>query len=606
MGCNVSVPDPPAVSPAPPVVHKSPPSAAPSSAPTKQNSSSSNGAVATMTIQVPRGARPGMVLQAKTPHGTLVQFKVPVGVAPGQTFQAQYPITNSNVIDEESKNQKSVATHLIPSYWTNVKIPGNTAFDQMVYIDRQQHDTFNTLLSESYFAKATRDRPCPRGSCPKTAGGCPCVQPGGSPGLPTQYIVRRVVRVEDSSMWAKYVERREAIAENRMMRGEMPLRSPDPPIKTDEVCDQYSQVFEQLDNELNEVYLWHGTNVRAALSIAANDFRVDLAGSNTGTMYGRGAYMAESCTKADEYATDEPGGYYEGVYAMLLCRVCLGKFYYTEHRNEEAGSKVKSGEYDSTLGDRAKSVGTFREFVVYDADAVYPEYVIIYSRVHEADDMQRIDTLGRWSFHMQLPVYWANCYKNPAEESFFEQYRVRTHTVQLLQKLLQSCYKQGKLKVKSARRVENSNVWNSYVQFKQQLNQQLGGFTNSFTPPHELDGDASSGHIMTHAFLTTSEMEESISVSNLDERLNETLLWHGTSREAAEKIISDDFYIPVGKAMKHAARRYSRGHEDHSALSRIVWRLLLHGGAHADRRRAATRERGQAFGAGESREARPS
>ena len=34
-----------------------------------------------------------------------------------------------------------------------------------------------------------------------------------------------------------------------------------------------------------EVYLWHGTNVRAALSIAQNDFRIDLAGSSTGTMH---------------------------------------------------------------------------------------------------------------------------------------------------------------------------------------------------------------------------------------------------------------------------------------------------------------------------------
>ena len=40
-------------------------------------------------------------------------------------------------------------------------------------------------------------------------------------------------------------------------------------------------------------------------------------------MYGPGAYFAESCTKADEYAFDEPGGYYDGIRAMLLCRVCI-------------------------------------------------------------------------------------------------------------------------------------------------------------------------------------------------------------------------------------------------------------------------------------------
>eukprot|EP00438_Fugacium_kawagutii_P032036 Skav217852 [mRNA] locus=scaffold5889:9276:14401:- [translate_table: standard] len=199
------------------------------------------------------------------------------------------------------------------------------------------------------------DRRCPkrleRERCPKTPGGCPCVQPGGTPGLPTGFKVRRVVRVEDSGMWSDYIAKREQIAVTR--EAEMPLPQLDPAIISDEA----------------EVYLWHGTNVRAALSIAQNDFSIDLAGSSTGTMYGRGAYLAEHCTKADEYAVDEPGGYYEGVYALLLCRVCLGKFYYTKVRDPECGQKVKSGEFDR---DRLAAADTFREFVVYDADQIYP------------------------------------------------------------------------------------------------------------------------------------------------------------------------------------------------------------------------------------------
>ena len=100
-------------------------------------------------------------------------------------------------------------------------------------------------------------------------------------------------------------------------------------------------------------------------------------------------------TKADEYARDEPHGYYEGVFALLLCRapwlsltcssveVALGKFFYTTERCEQAGEKVKSGDYDSTVGDRSlpirfqirfavrtKKANTFREFVVYNSDQV--------------------------------------------------------------------------------------------------------------------------------------------------------------------------------------------------------------------------------------------
>ena len=52
---------------------------------------------------------------------------------------------------------------------------------------------------------------------------------------------------------------------------------------------------------MNEFYLWHGTHVRAALSIAHEDFRIDMAGSNAGTMYGRGCYLAENCNKAAEF-----------------------------------------------------------------------------------------------------------------------------------------------------------------------------------------------------------------------------------------------------------------------------------------------------------------
>eukprot|EP00930_Biecheleria_cincta_P000716 TRINITY_DN101699_c0_g1_i1.p2 TRINITY_DN101699_c0_g1~~TRINITY_DN101699_c0_g1_i1.p2 ORF type:complete len:109 (-),score=17.58 TRINITY_DN101699_c0_g1_i1:45-371(-) len=96
-------------------------------------------------------------------------------------------------------------------------------------------------------------------------------------------------------------------------------------------------------------------------------------------MYGSGVYLAGSCTKADEYAKDEPGDYYDGINAMLLCRTCMGKMYYTTKRDENAGDNalVKKTP-DCTLGDRSASAGTFREFVVHDTSQVYPEYIVFY------------------------------------------------------------------------------------------------------------------------------------------------------------------------------------------------------------------------------------
>lgn len=47
----------------------------------------------------------------------------------------------------------------------------------------------------------------------------------------------------------------------------------------------------------------------------------------------------ESSTKADEYSKDEPSGYYDGVRALLLCRVCMGEFYYTADRETNLGGR---------------------------------------------------------------------------------------------------------------------------------------------------------------------------------------------------------------------------------------------------------------------------
>mmetsp|Transcript_42044 Transcript_42044/g.97966 ORF Transcript_42044/g.97966 Transcript_42044/m.97966 type:complete len:704 (-) Transcript_42044:114-2225(-) len=517
-------------------------------------------AMGTVMVQVPRGARPGQLLQMTTPHGQKIQCPVPAGLAPGAAFQVQYPIpvgpTGPTIIDENEKlaSRNAIAAHMLPSYWTNVKVPENDAFDQMIYVDREQHDKFNELLDLTYRAKATQDRKCPKkaGPCPKTAGGCPCVQPGAMPGMPCGFKVRRVVRVEDSEMWGRYASKRDAIHERRVGDGETTIEPLDPPAVSNEVAEKHSQTFEPLDLSLNEMYLWHGTNVRAALSIAQSDFRIDLAGSSTGTMYGLGAYFAEHCTKADEYASDEPGGYYDGVFAMLLCRVCLGKFYYTQVRDTEAGAQVQRGTFDSTVGDRLTKADTFREFVIYDADAIYPEYVVLYTRVHTADPDEKVERLTKDLYHLQLPVYWANCHKDPLKNPFHEHVLLRQYTVNLLQELVGACFKgTGTVEVVSAKRVENSVVWQKYVQCKRSLESELR--SKRVKTAKELD--ETHGDILTNSFLKSRDStEECVSITNLEEPLNEHLLWHGTTKEAAEKIAQSDFKIPVGKDMKHAAR----------------------------------------------------
>jgi len=162
----------------------------------------------------------------------------------------------------------------------------------------------------------------------------------------------------------------------------------------------------RLDAAVNENWLFHGTTRDAATGIAENDFRLDLSGSNAGTLYGKGIYLAENATKSDEYGEGPRGpASKEGEEAekgyeapkvpgpppplvresfILLCRSSLGKVFYTDEQRPNADNLVKSctsGEYQSVLGDRLKRNGTYREIVVYSDDYVYPEYIVRYERI---------------------------------------------------------------------------------------------------------------------------------------------------------------------------------------------------------------------------------
>lgn len=136
---------------------------------------------------------------------------------------------------------------------------------------------------------------------------------------------------------------------------------------------------EPLLPEVNEVFLFHGTNEDAAHKITTGNVRVNLAGSNTGTLYGRGVYFAESATKSDEYTWP-----INGVRHMLLCRVILGRVLYSDSKETDPRAcegACLGGKYHSVLGDRKKVRGTFREFVVFDEEQVYPNYILDYRRI---------------------------------------------------------------------------------------------------------------------------------------------------------------------------------------------------------------------------------
>ena len=93
-------------------------------------------------------------------------------------------------------------------------------------------------------------------------------------------------------------------------------------IKTDQM-DLHSG---ESDKDSNTVWLFHGTSTEAAALITRGDFLVDKAGSNAGTLYGRGIYLAESCSKSDEYSRENADGHR----CILLCRAVLGNILYND------------------------------------------------------------------------------------------------------------------------------------------------------------------------------------------------------------------------------------------------------------------------------------
>merc|ERR1712107_697079 len=106
-------------------------------------------------------------------------------------------------------------------------------------------------------------------------------------------------------------------------------------------------------------------------------------GSGKGTIFGAGIYFAESAMKADEYTKPDARGYLP----LILNRVMLGNINYCDTDNPwdikhdlEDSCKPGKGDNHSVLGDREVVRKTFREFIIYDNEQCYPEYIVWYKR----------------------------------------------------------------------------------------------------------------------------------------------------------------------------------------------------------------------------------
>lgn len=251
-----------------------------------------------------------------------------------------------------------------PGYWFHTQL-GAKFHD--TYPAESFQPVIQALMDSSWADCHTIDR---RGT-----GGLPVEDPIED--VPMGLRVLKVLRVEDSGLWSQYVAMQDDIRESRRQEGLLKVRG----VATVEGLPLPER--RRLEEGINEVYLWHASSPERVTSIASNGFPVQLRSYNHGC-FGDGAYMLENSSHADEYAEDDKDGYYQGYYAMLLCRVTLGKAQVLSAADGKVHARAGRGfEFDSTIGQVPAYAGErLREFVVPDPTQIYPEYAIIYERTY--------------------------------------------------------------------------------------------------------------------------------------------------------------------------------------------------------------------------------
>lgn len=177
--------------------------------------------------------------------------------------------------------------------------------------------------------------------------------------------VEKCVRIEDSALWKKYADKRAEIRKRAIKIED---------IKPETMDSMEYSAKTTLDPGVNEFWLFHGTSEEAATAIAKSNFKLPSCAGN----FGKGAYFAEASAKSNQYAQEDKKG---DCKIMMLCRVTLGnmkelpakKTDMKAERFVDVECDVQDREFDSVLGKT-----DYREFLVYDVEQIYPEYIMHY------------------------------------------------------------------------------------------------------------------------------------------------------------------------------------------------------------------------------------
>jgi hypothetical protein len=149
---------------------------------------------------------------------------------------------------------------------------------------------------------------------------------------------------------------------------------------------------DKLNASINEVMLFHGTpSIQAVQGIMQDGFRIDLAGSNRGTLYGNGAYFADMASKSDDYAVPLLGNsfFQKNTKFLILCKVALGNANSVTPGDQSRVSL--HSEYQSKYGGQH----LYNEYVVMDAGQAYCPYTVLY---RPAIDLKQVSSVAADTF----------------------------------------------------------------------------------------------------------------------------------------------------------------------------------------------------------------
>ena len=165
--------------------------------------------------------------------------------------------------------------------------------------------------------------------------------------------------------------------------------------------------------QVNEAMLMHVSHKDVLLNILSTGTNERFSGSNAGTAFGDGVYLAENASKCDQYGkVDEKydagsdlhqrlfshGLKHKGkLFYLLVCRVSLGHMARTKHPKETATDiSTTTKLFPICYRELASVPGVsppvnfhsllglyfprFREFIAFHGEYVYPEYILAYQR----------------------------------------------------------------------------------------------------------------------------------------------------------------------------------------------------------------------------------